>query len=75
MAEITRVPLEEVKRREDFMRVNQRPRSSWDPYSWSYPWKGAALIGGLSIGLTHFYNLFWQKPWYYGAFYLTSVWR
>lgn len=66
MAEVTRVSPEEVKRREDFLRVNQQPRWLLDPYTWSYPWKGAALLGSISIGLTHFYNLFKQKPWYYG---------
>ncbi|KAI6188095.1 hypothetical protein M3Y98_00316500 [Aphelenchoides besseyi] len=68
MAEITHASPEELKRREDYIRANQRERSLVDPFTWSYRWRatGATLL--VSVLGIHFHNLYTQKPWYFALY-------
>ncbi|MFH4975637.1 hypothetical protein AB6A40_002346 [Gnathostoma spinigerum] len=58
----------EIERRESYVRVHKRPYNLFDPYTWNYRAKGAALIAALSVGGIHLNNLWYKKPWYFGFF-------
>jgi len=68
MAECTHISPEELERREKYLRAYQRERNLLDPYTWTHPWKGAALIASLSVLAGHANNLYMQKPWYYALY-------
>ncbi|KAI6240961.1 hypothetical protein M3Y99_00405900 [Aphelenchoides fujianensis] len=68
MAEITRVSPAEIQRRENFLRANQRERTTFDPFTWSYPWKTAGVTAAIGLWGMYFHNLYTQKPWYFGEF-------
>lgn len=68
MAEITRVSPEELRRREDYMRINARPYDIKDPYTWSYPAKCTLLMLGAGLAGCYYHNMYMNRPWYFGEF-------
>lgn len=60
------VDAKEIARRESFIRAYNRPYKLLDPFTWPYPEKSAACIGGLSLITLHLNNLWYKKPFYYG---------
>ncbi|ETN68802.1 hypothetical protein NECAME_15613 [Necator americanus] len=65
MAETTRVSTEELERREKYLRAGLREVHPLDPFTWSYPMKGAGVMFGTSILGCHLYNVWNKRPYYY----------
>ncbi|ULU01551.1 hypothetical protein L3Y34_001705 [Caenorhabditis briggsae] len=65
MAETTRVSEKELERREGFIRAGHRERHVIDPFTWSYPWKGAGVMLGVSTAALYLQNRWNKKPYYY----------
>ncbi|CAD5215366.1 unnamed protein product [Bursaphelenchus okinawaensis] len=68
MEELVRWPEEEVKRRENYFRHGMAAYDIKNPYTWSFPAKGAALAFGIGVIAIHGTNLFKNKPWYYAIY-------
>ncbi|KAL6726007.1 hypothetical protein Aduo_008020 [Ancylostoma duodenale] len=65
MAESTRVSPEELERREKYLRAGLREVNLMDPFTWSYPLKGAGVMVGASLISAHLYNIWNKRPFYY----------
>ncbi|KAK0416973.1 hypothetical protein QR680_012778 [Steinernema hermaphroditum] len=68
MSSSTIVNQKELERRESYIRAYNRPRDLLDPFTWTYPWKGAGVMAALSVGTIHLHNLWMKKPWYFAVF-------
>ncbi|GMS88624.1 hypothetical protein PENTCL1PPCAC_10799, partial [Pristionchus entomophagus] len=68
MADNTRVSEAEVTRREQHIRAGLREREVMDPFTWSYPFKGAALMTGVGLVAMYVTNRWNKKPYYYALF-------
>lgn len=65
MADSTRVSEKEIERRETFIRAGHRARHLADPFTWSYPLKGASAMLGISLASVYLQNRWNKKPYYY----------
>ncbi|EPB66824.1 hypothetical protein ANCCEY_14088 [Ancylostoma ceylanicum] len=65
MAESTRVSPEELERREKYLRAGLREVNLMDPFTWSYPMKGAGVMVGASLVSAHLYNMWNKRPFYF----------
>ncbi|PIO73181.1 hypothetical protein TELCIR_04850 [Teladorsagia circumcincta] len=65
MASSTWVSPEEYERREKYLRAGLREVSLMDPYTWSRPAQGAALMFGLMAVCGRVYDIWNKKPFYY----------
>ncbi|CAI4228020.1 unnamed protein product [Auanema sp. JU1783] len=68
MSASTRVSDEELQRRERYLRAGKRERQIMDPFTWSYPAKGAGVMLGVSLISCQLHNLWNKKPYYYALF-------
>uniref|UniRef100_A0AC35TJ73 NADH-ubiquinone oxidoreductase subunit n=1 Tax=Rhabditophanes sp. KR3021 TaxID=114890 RepID=A0AC35TJ73_9BILA len=68
MAATTKVDEAELVRRELHIRAYTRPREIVDPFTWSYPVKGAALSAAIGVSAAHLHNMWFKKPWYYAVY-------
>ncbi|PIO61043.1 tubulin binding cofactor, partial [Teladorsagia circumcincta] len=67
MASSTWVSPEEYERREKYLRAGLREVSLMDPYTWSRPAQGAALMFSLMAVCGRVYDIWNKKPFYYGT--------
>ncbi|KAK5967084.1 hypothetical protein GCK32_018779 [Trichostrongylus colubriformis] len=65
MASSTWVSPEEYERREKYLRAGLREVNLMDPYTWSRPYQGAALMFGLSMLTGKLYDMWNKKPFYF----------
>ncbi|CAI5446584.1 unnamed protein product [Caenorhabditis angaria] len=65
MADSTRVSEKEIERRESYIRAGNRERKLIDPFTWAYPWKGAAVTFGISLVGALLHNRWNKKPYYF----------
>lgn len=69
MADITRVPPEEIARRELHMQAQTRPFKLHDPYTWAYRYKAAAIgFGSMMFGI-YYYGRVMRHAWHFGLAY------
>ncbi|VDL73849.1 unnamed protein product [Nippostrongylus brasiliensis] len=65
MADSTRVPPEEIERRERFLRAGLREVNLMDPFTWPHRMQGAGVMAGLTLLSGHMYNVWNKKPYYF----------
>ncbi|GMR41751.1 hypothetical protein PMAYCL1PPCAC_11946, partial [Pristionchus mayeri] len=68
MADNTRVSDAEITRREQYIRAGLREREVLDPFTWSYPFKGAAVMAGVGLVAMYVTNRWNKKPYYFALF-------
>uniref|UniRef100_A0A0N4ZYI2 NADH-ubiquinone oxidoreductase subunit n=1 Tax=Parastrongyloides trichosuri TaxID=131310 RepID=A0A0N4ZYI2_PARTI len=68
MTEATKVSEAEIARRENYIRAYNRPRDLMDPFTWSYPAKGASLMAGIGLTAAYMHNSIFKKPWYHAIY-------
>ncbi|CAD6188016.1 unnamed protein product [Caenorhabditis auriculariae] len=68
MADSTRVSEAELQRRESYIRAHRRHQNVADPFTWTYPWKGAGAMFGISMIAALLHNRWNKKPYYYALY-------
>lgn len=60
--------LQELERRESFVRAYNRPFELTDPFTWPYPYKTAGATLLISAIGVHMHNVWNRKPFYFALF-------